>query len=129
MPDLSMPAGLLLYSLFNLIGLIFMIILYLDSKRYRKINAVFLVFFILNVTGSILLSYRDTIGVFFGITIANSMLIAGHMFLLIAVRQLLSKRNNLLYIYGSFVIFLIIFSLFTYICLYFLNFIKLMLES
>lgn len=114
MIEISMQAGLLIYTFSFLLGAIFMII-YRSNTMSKAINY-FTLFYIFSAIGSLLIFFRVEIdNQFLSIIIANLFLVLGILLLVSGVALLTMKTPNYRFVVFVLITYFVLFIYYTYI--------------
>ena len=112
--NISMQTALIVFSLTSLFGLLIMTLIRIKFGLSRVSISYFSVFYFSGVVSPILIIYRDFLGSFVSIVLANSILVIGNIFLYVGIHKV-AKRQYFKYLpYLLFVCFLVLMLVFTY---------------
>ena len=115
MIDLSMQSALLIYSTCFIVGFVFMAIFYYRLEKMNKSYSSFMLFFLLSSIGSLMIVFREDIGVFLSVITANTFLVIANLHLVHGIRKLSGLKSNIYLFTAIILLFTSIFIYFTYV--------------
>jgi len=114
MVDINMYTVIVIYSICFILGLVFITTYFVLSEK-EEINRYYLAFFLLSSIGSLLVYFRDDVGLFVSIILANLSLVIGNCLLVIGIRKSYQQKVLPAFFITVVSVFLLIFTYLTYI--------------